>query len=159
MGPQALEVQEALPVRVVIRSLAGLVPLLLLAACGSDAHSGAGQSGADRVAAVDQTLDGTVHAQPSHDVKVLHVTLTSSHPALKIEETCLGGGMLDMTVDFPGHAPAPFSGACNGPSTRPLVAGVVFSPTRPSYGTATVIVRARKSQDYWVGLGAAGGKS
>jgi hypothetical protein len=146
-------------VRVLISVLAGLVSAPLLAACASDAHSTARPTSAERVGAVDQTLAGTVHARALHDVRVLRVRLTASHPSLKIEETCLGGGMLNMTVDFPGHPPAPFSGACNGPITRPLVAGVVFSPNHSSYGTATVIVRPGKNQDYWVGVGAAAGKA
>jgi hypothetical protein len=130
-----------------------------LAACASEpahrSHHGPGQTAAQRRAAVDHSLSGTTTAGARHDARVLRVPVTSADPALKLEETCLGGGMLTGKVSFPGHQPAPFSEACGAPrNLPPLVAGVSLAPNRPRAGMVTVTVRPARGQDYWIGIGA-----
>ncbi|HEY7143326.1 MAG TPA: hypothetical protein VH637_03695 [Streptosporangiaceae bacterium] len=133
-----------------------VLAVLALAACNSGGQrSAAHQTAAQRRAAVDHFLAGTKTAGARHNARALRAALTPGLPALKIEETCLGGGMLKATVRFPGRKPVPFTGTCGGPPARsPLVAGVSFSPRHPRAEVATVIVQPAKGQDYWIGIGA-----
>jgi hypothetical protein len=116
-----------------------------------------GPDSAQRLAAVEQKLAGTVHSMAGHDLKVLRAVVAASSPVLVIEENCVGGGMLSMTVDMPGHAPSPYAGACNAPRAGGVfIAGVTYTPDEAeTYGTAEVIVHSAKAQEYWIGIGTA----
>jgi hypothetical protein len=141
-------------VKSVLVGALAVVVVLALAACGASLPPPApGLTGAQRLRAVANSLIGTRDAQVEHDGRVLRTAVTATGPALKIEETCTGGGMLNVTADFPGHAPAPFTGTCDSPATGAVIAGVVFDPTHPTYGTVTVTVHPSKRQDYWIGIG------
>jgi hypothetical protein len=131
--------------------------VVALAACASGTTATAGPDSAQRLAAVEQKLLGTVHTTAGHDLKVLRTAVTAGDPSLVIEENCVGGGFLSMTVDMPGHAPSQYAGACNAPrASGVLTAGVTYSPDKAgNYGTAKVVVHPAKAQEYWIGIGAA----